>query len=136
MSEQNIQFIKQTIKDAYETMHPDRIHTGFGEVDTDVIKALIHGERSTMYDAINDCIQLAAIDLKGVPTSLVIVYHFNRYNDKSEKNFIPLELDAMSGGRLTELNKTVFNPSEDGALEKAIQRLYRRAQNIAEGTMV
>ena len=131
MEMNSLELAKSAIQTAYNERHVDKMHTGFGEADEVVIDAILHGKETFRYDSLNDCLLLTTIELSGVTTSLVITYRLNKYGTKAA--CVPLELNAMCGGTLTPLCKTMFKPSELDGLKKAVDLLYLRSHSIVQG---
>ncbi len=131
MEIKTIQEAEAAINQAYIERHPDASERTFGEVDEFVLQAILDGKEHFEYDSLNHAAQLAAVDLYGVPTGIVITYEFNHFATLSKP--IRLTLNAMCGGHLTPLCHKHFNPTDKDGLKKAIDTLYVRAYAIAEG---
>ena len=127
----NLELAKSAIETAYNERHVDTMHTGFGEGDEVVLDAMLHGKETFSYDSLNDCLELTTAELSGVPTALVITYRLNKFNTKTE--LVPLELNAMCGGTLTPLCRTMFRPSDLNGLKDAVDLLYLRSHSVVEG---
>lgn len=127
----SLKIAKSAIESAYTERHVDKMHPGFGEADDVVIEAMLHGKETFTYDSLNDCLRLTTLELSGVPTALVITYQLNKYRTKTA--LVPLELNAMCGGTLIPLCKTMFNPSDIDGLKKAVDLLYLRSHSIVQG---
>jgi hypothetical protein len=122
---------KDAITKAYNERHVTDHEHEFGEVDEFMIQAVLAGDNHCEYDTLNDAIQLGAVDLRGVPTGLVVLYKFNHFSTLDKP--IRLELDAMCGGHLTPLCYTEFRHGARGGLTKAVNLLLKRAMAVAEG---
>lgn len=122
---------KTAINKAYNERHFTDHEHEFGEVDEFMIQAVLAGDNHCEYDTLNDAIQLGAVDLRGVPTDLVVLYKFNRLSTLDKT--IRIELDAMCGGHLTPLCYTEFRHGTSGGLTKAVNLLLKRARAVAEG---
>lgn len=127
----SLELAKSAIQTAYNERHVDKMHTGFGEADEVVIDAMLHGKETFNYDSLNDCLELTTLELSGVATALVITYRLNKFNTKTE--LVPLELNAMCGGTLTPLCRTMFLPAETNGLKDAIDLLYLRSHSVVRG---
>lgn len=140
MEIKTLQEAESAISKAYIERHPDAPKMAFGEVDEFVLQSIIdgtdqfeyvNGNGQFEYDALNNAAQLAAVDLYGVPTGIVITYEFNHLATLDKP--IRLTLNAMCGGHLTPLCHKHFNHTDKDGLKKAIDTLYVRAYAIAEG---
>ena len=130
MEIKTLQEAEAAISKAYIERHPDASERTFGEADEFVLQSILDGKEHFEYDALNNAAQLAAVDLEGVPTGLVITYMFNHFVTLSDP--IPLTLNAMCGGLLTPLCNERFSPTDKDGLKKAIDTLNVRAHAIAE----
>ena len=119
------------ITKAYNKRHATDHRHEFGEVDDFMIQAVLAGTNQCEYDSLNDAIILGSVDLKGVPTGLVVIYKFNRFSTLDKT--IRLELDAMCGGELTPLCWHEFRHGTKGCYTKALNLLMKRARAVAEG---
>lgn len=131
MEIKTLQEAESAISKAYIERHPDAPKMAFGEVDEFVLQSILDGKDQFEYDALNHAAQLAAVDLYGVPTGIVITYEFNHLATLDKP--IRLTLNAMCGGHLTPLCHKHFNHTDKDGLKKAIDALYVRAYAIAEG---
>lgn len=140
MEIKTLQEAESAISKAYIERHPDAPERTFGEVDEFVLQSIldgkdqfeyVNGNGQFEYDALNHAAQLAAVDLHGVPTGIVITYEFNHLATLDKP--IRLTLNAMCGGHLTPLCHKHFNHTDKDGLKKAIDTLYVRAYAIAEG---
>lgn len=131
MEIKTLQEAEAAISKAYIERHPDASERTFGEVDEFVLQSVLDGKELFEYDALNNAAQLAAVDLEGVPTGLVITYGFNHFATLDKP--IRLTLNAMCGGHLTPLCHKQVSPTDKDGLKKAIDTLYVRAHAIAEG---
>lgn len=130
MEIKTLQEAEAEISKAYIERHPDAPKITFGEADEFVLQSIIDGKDHFEYDALNNAAQLAAVDLHGVPTGIVITYEFNHLATLDKP--IRLTLNAMCGGHLTPLCHTHFKHTDKDGLKKAIDTLYVRAYAIAE----
>lgn len=131
MEIKTLQEAEAAISKAYIERHPDATEITFGEVDEFVLQSILDGKDQFEYDALNHAAQLAAVDLHGVPTGIVITYEFSHFATLDKP--IRLTLNAMCGGHLTPLCHKHFNHTDTDGLKKAIDTLYVRAYAIAEG---
>lgn len=131
MEIKTLQEAEAAISKAYIDRHPDAPERTFGEVDEFVLQSVLDGKEHFEYDSLNHAAHLAAVDLEGVPTGIVITYEFNHFATLDKP--IGLTLNAMCGGLLTPLCHKHFNHTDKDGLKKAIDTLYVRAYAIAEG---
>jgi hypothetical protein len=131
MEIKTLQEVEAEISKAYIERHPDASDRTFGEADEFVLQSILDGKEHFEYDALNNAAQLAAVDLDGVPTDIVITYEFNHFATLDKP--IRLTLNAMCGGHLTPLCHKHFNHTDKDGLKKAIDTLYVRAYAVAEG---